>query len=133
MVLQAFAQRYLQPKGLFKKECECLFLLARIIRLLTSGDRVLGRLSLLLDLIKRHHEVYKELYPKCCIPKLHLLYHLVVRSGWFGNPNLPHTLRPHTDPRAWCVPCVGWHAVPSTAATAGGAHTHTRVVRRPSP
>ena len=76
MVLQAFAQRYLQPKGLFKKECECLFLLARIIRLLTSGDRVLGRLSLLLDLIKRHHEVYKELYPKCCIPKLHLLYHL---------------------------------------------------------
>ena len=76
MVLQAFVQRYLQPRGLFEEECECLLLLARIIHLLKSGDKILGRLSLLLELIQKHHRLYKKLYPNCCKPKLHLLYHL---------------------------------------------------------
>ena len=76
MVLHAFAQRYLQPRGLFEEKCECLFLLSRIINLLVSGDKILGRLSLLLDLIQKHHKLYKKCYPHCCKPKLHLLYHL---------------------------------------------------------
>ena len=76
MVLQAFAQRYLQPRGLFEEECECSFILSRIINLLVSGGKILGRLSLLLDLIQKHHKLYKKCYPHCCKPKLHLLYHL---------------------------------------------------------
>ena len=104
MVLQAFAQRYLQQRGLFEKECECLFLLARIILLLKSGHRVLGRLSLLLDLIKQHHELFKQLYPECCKPKLHLLYHLPETFRYLrGNYSCFCPERKHRLSKRLCV------------------------------
>ena len=69
-VLTAFARRYLEARGPFKEEIKCLFLLARIIRLLRSRDKVIGRLSLLTDLLKQHQLLYERLDVGSCIPKL---------------------------------------------------------------
>ena len=86
MVLQVLVQRFLEPRGLFPDESASLLLLSRIIRLLRSGDRALGRLSLLRDLIKQHHEKYKRLYPMCVKPKLHYLSHTPDVFQWLrGN------------------------------------------------
>ena len=111
IVLQALAQRFLVPRGIFPQECKSLSLLGRIIQLLRSGDKILGRLSLLEDLIKRHHVLFKSLYPKCCKPKLHYISHTPdvfrrMRGNWSCfTPERKHRWAKRMA--AWCF--KGFH------------------------
>lgn len=75
-ILVQFCKRVILPAGKLQRHVQCYMLLAEILKMLLSGDKVLQHLGTMQRLIADHHVLFVELYPRHVRPKLHYLLHL---------------------------------------------------------
>ena len=79
-IIGAFLVDYMAPGGRYPgidPHVECWVLLVDILGLLTcGGTRAVQYMDLLVDLIGKHHKLYRKLYPKTIKPKWHHMLHL---------------------------------------------------------
>ena len=75
-VLVLFAQMVLQPAGKLPEQCRALTLLAKILGLLKLQGQAVAKVDTLRRLIDEHAVLFAKLYPRCCKPKFHWLFHV---------------------------------------------------------
>lgn len=75
-ILVLFAESVLQPAGLLADHCQCLIHLSDILDVVRQQEKALAMLDFLQESINKHGILFKQLYPGCCKPKFHWLFHL---------------------------------------------------------
>ena len=75
--LAIFARLVLTDKPALAKHVEWLLLADTIVQMLCLGDVICGHRMELQDIIVKHNNLFKELYPRCCKPKIHYFMHIV--------------------------------------------------------
>jgi len=83
-VLQLFVQVVLGPAGILLKEVACLKEMFTILQILQLGDACKQHLDVLGTAIRKHHELFLELWPDAAKPKLHYLVHVRTCIQRFG-------------------------------------------------
>ena len=74
--LVLFNDIVLEPLGILTEHRQCFQWLADIVDILTQGPWALEFLPELSVTIAKHNDLYFKLYPDCCKPKYHWLFHV---------------------------------------------------------
>ena len=64
------------PARILERETKCLVSMMAIINILASQEKALLCLEELEAEIAKHHTMFMDLYPECCKPKTHWLWHV---------------------------------------------------------
>ena len=106
VVVCLWAQWCLQPMGVLEDEIKSLLLLGRILYLLRTGNKAIGKLPLLQKLILEHHDLFVKLYPDGAKPKCHLLLHIPeLFARFLVNLSCFVTERKHKQSKFWGAFC----------------------------
>lgn len=75
-IVALFAEVVLQPVNMLSDYCQCMIHLNDILDVIVQQERALAMLDFLKESIRRRGILFKKLYPGCCKPKFHWLFHL---------------------------------------------------------
>ncbi|CAE7471645.1 unnamed protein product [Symbiodinium sp. CCMP2592] len=84
LILDALRQDVLRHVPETAEHCRCLALLAKIFRILGSGDRAVQQLQELRRCIAEHARLFRRLYENCVKPKFHWAFHVPGCMEKFG-------------------------------------------------
>ncbi len=107
VVLAVFGNMVLVPKGVMERHCRCIQLLREFVQGLQCGAGEAGPAAVelahsrLVMINKEHHEIFLDLYPQCCKPKLHYMWHLIDGLKSYGvSISCVATERKHRESKA---------------------------------